>query len=83
MVADAGLDDAALAAAVELSLRQAGVTGPHVTISHAEAIVRDPRTGKIRRFVAARTAEDRARHQARGRMPSVRRWIGERGVADK
>jgi phenylacetate-coenzyme A ligase PaaK-like adenylate-forming protein len=53
VVADAGLDDAALAAAVERSLRQAGVTGPHVTISHAEAIVRDPRTGKIRRFVAA------------------------------
>jgi hypothetical protein len=53
VVADAGLDDAGLAAAVELSLRQAGVTGPHVTISHAEAIVRDPRTGKIRRFVAA------------------------------
>jgi phenylacetate-CoA ligase len=53
VVADAGLDDAALAAAVERSLRQAGVTGPHVTISHAETIARDPRTGKIRRFVAA------------------------------
>jgi phenylacetate-CoA ligase len=55
VVADPGLDDAALAAAVELSLRQAGVTGPHVTISHAEAIVRDSRTGKVRRFVAAGT----------------------------
>jgi hypothetical protein len=53
VVADTGLDDAALAAAVELSLRQAGVTGPQVTVSHADAIVRDPRTGKIRRFVAA------------------------------
>jgi phenylacetate-CoA ligase len=56
VVADAGLDDAALAAAVELSLRQAGLTGPHVTISHAETIARDSRTGKIRRFVAAGTA---------------------------
>ena len=56
VVADAGLDDAALAAAVELSLRQAGVTGPHVTISHAQAIVRDPGTGKVRRFVAAGAA---------------------------
>jgi hypothetical protein len=53
VVADPGLDDAALAAAVETSLRQAGVTGPRVTISHATAIDRDPRTGKIRRFVAA------------------------------
>ena len=56
VVADAGLDDAALAAAVERSLRQAGVTEPHVTITHAEAIVRDPRTGKTRRFVAAGVA---------------------------
>ena len=51
VVADAGLDEAALAAAVEQSLRQAGVTEPHVTISRAEAIARDPRTGKVRRFV--------------------------------
>jgi phenylacetate-CoA ligase len=33
VVADAGLDDAALAAAVEQSLRQAGVAQPHVTIN--------------------------------------------------
>jgi phenylacetate-CoA ligase len=51
VVADDGLDDAALAAAVEQSLRQAGVTQPHVTINRAEAITRDPRTGKARRFV--------------------------------
>ena len=51
VVADAGLDDAALEAAVEQSLRQAGVTQPQVTISRAEAIARDPRTGKVRRFV--------------------------------
>ena len=51
VVADTGLDDAALAAAAEQSLRQAGVTEPRVTISHAGAIARDPRTGKVRRFV--------------------------------
>ena len=53
VVADAGLDGAALAAAVEQSLRQAGVTEPRVTISRAEAITRDRRTGKVRRFIAA------------------------------
>ena len=51
VVADAGLNDAALEAAVEQSLRQAGVTQPRVTINRAEAITRDPRTGKVRRFV--------------------------------
>jgi phenylacetate-CoA ligase len=51
VVADAGLDDDALTAAVEQSLRQAGVRQPHVTINHAEAIARDPRTGKVRRFL--------------------------------
>ena len=51
VVAGTGLDDAALAAAAEQSLRQAGVTEPRVTISHAGAIARDPRTGKVRRFV--------------------------------
>ena len=51
VVADAGLDEAALTAAVEQSLRQAGVTQPQVTINRAEAIARDPRTGKARRFV--------------------------------
>ena len=51
VVADAGLDEAALTAAVEHSLRQAGVTQPQVTINRAEAIARDPRTGKARRFV--------------------------------
>jgi phenylacetate-CoA ligase len=56
VVADAGLDEAALAASVEQSLRQAGVTEPHVTISRAEAIARDPRTGKVRRFVPSQPA---------------------------
>jgi len=53
VVADAGLDEAALAAAVEQSLRQAGVTEPHVTIGRAAAIGRDRQTGKVRRFIAA------------------------------
>jgi phenylacetate-CoA ligase len=51
VVADAGLDEAALTAAVEHSLRQAGLTQPQVTINRAEGIARDPRTGKARRFV--------------------------------
>jgi phenylacetate-CoA ligase len=54
VVADAGLDDAALTAAVEQSLRQAGITQPQVTINRAQAIARDPRTGKARRFVPSR-----------------------------
>jgi phenylacetate-CoA ligase len=54
VVADAGLDDEALAAAVRQSLRQAGVAEPHVTIGHAAVIARDPLTGKIRRFIATR-----------------------------
>jgi phenylacetate-CoA ligase len=53
VVADAGLDQAALAATVGQSLRQAGVTEPHVTISRVAAISRDGRTGKVRRFIAA------------------------------
>jgi phenylacetate-CoA ligase len=56
VVADAGLDDAALTAAVQQSLRQAGLTQPQVTINHAEAIARDPRTGKARRFVPSQSS---------------------------
>jgi len=52
VVTDAGLDEAALAAAIEQSLRQAGITEPHVTINRAAAIARDPRTGKVKRFIA-------------------------------
>jgi phenylacetate-CoA ligase len=51
VIADTGFDDAGLAAAVEQCLRQAGVTEPHVTIRRVEAIARDPRTGKARRFI--------------------------------
>ena len=69
VVADASLDDAALAAAVEQSLSQAGVTEPRVTISHAGAIARDPRTGKVRRFIAL---------GSRGRSPVARPGSGVR-----
>jgi phenylacetate-coenzyme A ligase PaaK-like adenylate-forming protein len=69
VVAATSLDDAALAAAVEQSLRQAGVTQPHVTISRAEAIARDPRTGKVRRFIAL---------GPRGRSPAARPGSGVR-----
>ena len=53
VVADSGLDESALAAAAEQSLRQAGVTEPQVTIRRVRAIARDPRTGKARRFISA------------------------------
>ena len=69
VVAATSLDNAALAAAVEQSLRQAGVTQPHVTISRAEAIARDPRTGKVRRFIAL---------GSRGRSPVARPGSGVR-----
>ncbi len=57
VVADAGPDEAALTAAVEQSLRQAGVRQPYATINHAEAIVRDPRTGKAKRFLPSQSSQ--------------------------
>ena len=45
------LDAAALAARLEHALRQAGLPGPRVSITLAEAITRDPKTGKARRFI--------------------------------
>jgi phenylacetate-CoA ligase len=45
------LDAAALAARLEHVLRQAGLPGPRVSITLAQAITRDPRTGKVRRFI--------------------------------
>jgi phenylacetate-CoA ligase len=56
VVTEAGLDDEALAAAVEQSLRRAGLADPQVTIGHAAALARDPLTGKVRRFIAASQA---------------------------
>jgi phenylacetate-CoA ligase len=53
VVADPGLDEAALAAAAEKRLRRAGITEPHVTVSQVVAITRDRQTGKVRRFIAA------------------------------
>jgi phenylacetate-CoA ligase len=45
------LAEAALTARLEHALRQAGLTEPHVRVKLAETITRDPRTGKVRRFV--------------------------------
>ncbi len=45
------LDAAALAASLEHALRQAGLPGPRVSITLAQAITRDPKTGKLRRFI--------------------------------
>ena len=45
------LDTAVLAARLADGLRQAGLTQPEVNITVAEAIPRDPKTGKVRRFL--------------------------------
>jgi phenylacetate-CoA ligase len=45
------LDAATLAARLEHALRQAGLPRPRVSITLAEAIPRDPKTGKVRRFI--------------------------------
>ena len=45
------LDTAVLAARLVDGLRQAGLTEPEVNITVAEAIPRDPKTGKVRRFL--------------------------------
>jgi phenylacetate-coenzyme A ligase PaaK-like adenylate-forming protein len=50
-VADGDFDRAAVTAAVEASLRRAGVREPLVTLGVASSIARDPKTGKIRRFI--------------------------------
>ena len=45
------LATAALAARLEHALRQAGLTEPQVSIKLAETITRDPKTGKVSRFI--------------------------------
>jgi phenylacetate-coenzyme A ligase PaaK-like adenylate-forming protein len=50
-VSDGHLDATVLARRLEHALRQAGLTHPQVTITIAEAITRDPKTGKARRFI--------------------------------
>ena len=50
-VAGGRLDTAVLAARLADGLRQAGLTQPEVNITLAEAIPRDPQTGKVRRFI--------------------------------
>ena len=50
-VIDGDFDQAAVAAAVEQSLRQAGLTSPRVGFRRVGALDRDPMTSKVRRFV--------------------------------
>jgi phenylacetate-CoA ligase len=50
-VTGGSLAEAALTARLEDALCQAGLTEPHVRVESAETITRDPRTGKVRRFV--------------------------------
>ena len=50
-VIDGDFDQPAVAAAVEQSLRQAGLTRPRVGFRRVGALDRDPMTSKVRRFV--------------------------------
>jgi phenylacetate-CoA ligase len=50
-VIDGDFDQAAVAASVEQSLRQAGLTRPRVGFRRVGALDRDPMTSKVRRFV--------------------------------
>lgn len=45
------VDEAALAAAIAHALEQAGVPRPAVTVRVVDRIERDPRTGKLKRFI--------------------------------
>jgi phenylacetate-CoA ligase len=56
VVASEQLDHAALAAALERSLRAAGLPDPQVQIREVADIIRHPETGKARRFIPADTA---------------------------
>ncbi len=47
-------DPAALSARIEAELRSYGLATPEVTLTAADGLPRDPRTGKLRRFVPAR-----------------------------
>jgi hypothetical protein len=51
VVADGEVDAGALAAALEASLRDAGLPGATAAVRRVEAIPRHPQTGKARRFV--------------------------------
>jgi phenylacetate-CoA ligase len=59
------LATAALAARLQHALRQAGLSQPHVTIKLADAITRDPKTGKVSRFIPMRGQLAQPREAAR------------------
>ena len=56
-VIEGDFDHAAVAAALEQSLRRAGLPGPQVSIRRVRALDRDPMTGKARRFIPLRTGQ--------------------------
>ena len=58
-VIDGDLDHAAVAAALEQSLRRAGLADPQVWIRRVRTLDRDPMTGKARRFIPLRTGQAR------------------------
>jgi phenylacetate-CoA ligase len=51
IVAERAIDEAAVTAAIVGKLRRSGVAGPAVTIRRVDAIARDLRTAKSRRFI--------------------------------
>ena len=59
------LATAALAARLQHALCQAGLSQPHVTIKLADVITRDPKTGKVSRFVPMRGQLAQPREAAR------------------
>jgi len=56
---------AALAARLEHALHQAGLTAPQARVRLAEAIPRDPRTGKVTRFIPRQTQRSQPRDAGR------------------
>jgi phenylacetate-CoA ligase len=64
-VTSSHLATAALAAGLEHALCQAGLTEPQVSIRLAQAITRDPETGKVSRFIPSRGQLAQPRQTAR------------------
>ena len=52
VVADGPIDQVALVAAIEASLREAGLVNPTATVRVVAALERHPQSGKVQRFVA-------------------------------
>ena len=73
-VADGDFDQAALAAAVEQSLRRAGLARPQVAIRRVGALDRDPMTSKVRRFVPLPSGQSGLTARSGRRAPRSPTW---------